>query len=420
MTSATPPTDAAPDGPGATSTGLILTPPLPVAVVATAQAAAAVPVDPQAEQRIDTMVQGFVDRVVKLDVHDAAYSTSVRDVDTMGSQEIAASSQVSNRLLDRPVRAMGKGIFDRNSPVAKGLVDLRHTVEDLDPAKNDLSHGGARKLLGMIPFGDRLRDYFDRYKSAQSHINGIIESLKDGQDELIRDNADIEQEKQNLWSDMQSLSQYSYMAAKLDSALESRIAQVQATDPARAKALQNDILFSVRQKHQDLLTQLAVSEQGYLALGLIKQNNTELIKGVERATTTTVAALRTAVIVAQALTNERLVLDQITAVNTATSNMIEGTSEMLRDQTARINQQAASSTIDVQQLQAAFNNVFATLDAIDTFKGGALQSMQTTVNALQTQVDKAHSYLDRARQADSGSAVTNASTDGALTLPTKS
>jgi len=364
------------------------------------------------------MVSGFVDRVVTLDVHDAAYSRSVHDVDTMGAQAITASSEVSNRLLDRPVRAMGKGVFDQHSPVAKGLVDLRHTVEDLDPAKNDLGHGGVRKILGMIPFGDHIRNYFDKYKSAQSHINGIIEALKDGQDELIRDNADIEQEKQNLWSDMQSLRQYGYMAEKLDAALEARITQVRVNDPERAKALQNDVLFSVRQKHQDLLTQLAVSEQGYLALNLIKQNNNELVKGVDRATTTTVSALRTAVIVSQALTNQRLVLDQITAVNTVTSNMIESTSEMLRDQTTKINQQAASSTIDIAKLQTAFNNVFATLDAIDTFKTGALQSMKTTVGALQTQVDRAHSYLERAQQQRSDAALPAAGDgDSSLTLP---
>ena len=71
----------------------------------------------------------------------------------------------------------------------------------------------------------------------------------------------------------------------------------------------------MRQKRQDLLTQLAVSVQGYLALDLIRRNNVELIKGVDRATTTTISALRTAVIVAQALSDQKLVLDQITALN---------------------------------------------------------------------------------------------------------
>ncbi len=90
--------------------------------------------------------------------------------------------------------------------------------------------------------------------------------------------------------------------------------------------MRQDVLFYVRQKHQDLLTQLAVSIQNYLAIDIVIKNNVELIKGVDRATTTTISALRTAVIVAQALNNQKLVLDQITALNTTTSGLIQRTS----------------------------------------------------------------------------------------------
>src|SRR5207237_787578 len=82
----------------------------------------------------------------------------------------------------------------------------------------------------------------------------------------------------------------------------------------------------------DLATQLAVSAQGYLALELVRKNNLELAKGVDRATTTTVSALRTAVMTAQGLVNQKLVLDQIGALNTTTAEMIEGTSAMLHQQ----------------------------------------------------------------------------------------
>ncbi len=252
-------------------------------------------------------------------------------------------------------------------------------------------------MLGIIPLGDKLVDYFHKYQSSQSHINAIIVSLYDGQDELRRDNADIEQEKSNLWTVMGRLRQYAYLAEQLDTGLTARIAQIEATDPDRAKILKDDLLFPVRQKLQDLLTQLAVSVQGYLALDLIRRNNVELIKGVDRATTTTISALRTAVIVAQALSDQKLVLDQITALNTTTGNLIESTSEMLHQQSGEISEQAASATIDMAKLQKAFQNIYATMDEIDTFKVKALDNMETTVNALEAELDKSQSYVNRAR-----------------------
>ena len=90
-------------------------------------------------------------------------------------------------------------------------------------------------------------------------------------------------------------------------------------------------------------------------------------------------------------------LDQIAALNTSTSNLIESTGHMLHQQTADINAQAASSTVDVAKLQAAFQNVYATMDEIDSFRVGALDSMQKTVGALSAEVTKSQAYLDRAR-----------------------
>ena len=112
------------------------------------------------------------------------------------------------------------------------------------------------------------------------------------------------------------------------------------------------------------------------------------------------SALRTAVIVAQALGNQKLVLDQITALNTTTSGMIERTSEMLRDNSVQIQQQAASATIGLPQLQAAFENIYATMDAIDTFKVQALDTMAATIGTLETEVGKSQAYLERVQQHD--------------------
>jgi uncharacterized protein YaaN involved in tellurite resistance len=161
---------------------------------------------------------------------------------------------------------------------------------------------------------------------------------------------------------------------------------------------------------QDLLTQLAVSAQGYMALDMIRKNNLELIKGVDRATTTTVSALRTAVIVSQALADQKLVLDQITALNTTTSNMIETTSQLLKDQSADVHEQAASATIDIQKLQKAFDNIYAALDEIDTYKVAALDSMQKTVDALSQEIAESQKHLERMHAESDGEAEAAAAT----------
>ncbi len=394
----TPPAGA-PAAPGVPGSALELSPPAAVPVLADDQVDSMVPLDESTRTELRNKAAAFVADLAAQDPHSPVFQDKVADITRMGEREIIASARVSNRMLERPAQALqstrgGKGA-DAQTRVANTLVDLRHTVTELDPAKADLK--GARKLLGMIPMGTKISRYFEKYQSAQKQIDAIIRALDSGQDELRKDNAAIEQEKANLWAAMGKLTEYATLAKALDGAVSGKIDELKVSNPQQADLMTSDALFPIRQRQQDLLTQLAVSVQGYLALDLVRKNNIELIKGVDRAQNTTVAALRTAVIVAQALANQKLVLDQINALNATTNNMILSTSEMLKQQSGQIQEQASSSTVSVETLQKAFDNVFETMDAIDSYKAKAVENMATTVTALEQQVNRSKSYLERSR-----------------------
>jgi len=377
---------------------LTLTPPEPVPAVAPARAAGLVPVKDEQKSVLVGRVDDFIAELMAQDVNSPEFGRCVDQLAHLGSREIAEAAGQSNRFLDRPVRAM-----DDSSGVGADLAELRRTVEDLDPStRGNLL--APRKLFGVIPFGNKLRNYFDSYRNAQSHINSILTRLQGGKDELLMDNAAIDVERQKLWQALGKLEQMIFMSKVLDERLEAGVAQLQVTDPAKARAIRESALFYTRQRTQDLLTQMAVSVQGYLALDLVKKNNIELMKGVDRAATTTVGALRTAVTVAQALTSQKLVLDQVTALNTTTAKIIDATGQMMRDNTARIHEQAVNATVPLETLSRAFQTIYATMDSIDTFKLKALDSMKQTVSTLEGEVEKSKEYIARAEGQAQGSA----------------
>jgi uncharacterized protein YaaN involved in tellurite resistance len=378
-----------------------LTPPAPVAVIAPEHAAGLVPLDEGQKSKLEQRVDGFIGELVALDANSPEFGKKVDQITAMGRREIQDASSHSNRFLDRPVKAM-----DKESSVGTDLAALRRTIEDLDPGmRGNLL--APKKLFGVIPFGSKMRDYFDGYKSAQGHISTILARLAGGKDELLKDNAAIDVERQSLWAAMGRLEQMIHIAKTMDGSLEQKALDLDATDPAKAKAIRESALFYVRQRTQDLLTQMAVTVQGYLALDLVKKNNVELVKGVDRASTTTVGALRTAVTVAQALTGQKMVLEQITALNTTTAKIIDSTGEMLKNQTAQIHQQAAASTIPIDTLKRAFQNIYTTMDAIDTFKLQALDTMKQTVGTLTTEVEKSRGYIARAEGASQAQLTTS-------------
>ena len=391
----------------ATETELKLTPPDPVPAVAAERAMGLVPISDEQKTKLEERVEAYITELVAQDVNSPEFGKRVDQLTNMGRKEIMDAAGQSNRFLDRPIKQM-----DENSGVGADLAQLRRLVEDLDPSKKG-NLMTKEKLFGIIPWGSKLRNYFDSYQSSQTHISSILGRLANGKDELLMDNAAIDVERQNLWAAMGRLEQMIVMSKQLDEKLEEKAGELELSDPAKAKAIKESALFYVRQRTQDLLTQIAVTVQGYLALDLVKKNNVELVKGVDRASTTTVGALRTAVTVAQAMTNQRLVLSQITALNTTTANIIDSTGKLLRDNTAVIHEQAANSVIPLETLSRAFQNIYDTMDAIDTFKLKALDSMKQTSVALEKEVEKSKGYIARAE--GQAQAVAQAESSGLLT-----
>ncbi|MFD6887686.1 toxic anion resistance protein [Streptomyces sp. NPDC059957] len=375
---------------------LVLTAPEPVAPVKREQASGLVPLQDGVREEMARRAGEYVGSLAGIDSRSPEFASRIGEIAGLGSADIRGAAQQSNRMLERAVRSLGTdGGGDAQARVAGSLVELRRTVEDLDPSES--SAKGMRKLISKLPGGNKFRDHVAKYASSQATLNRIVGALRGGQDELRRDNAALHTERARLWETMGKLQEYAVLTEALDSAVEQRIAG--QSDPQQADALRVDVLFPVRQKHQDLLTQLAVCAQGYLAMDVVRRNNEELIKGVDRAATTTVSALRIAVMLAQALNTQGEVIKQINTLRDTTEGLIRGNAEMLSTQSGEIQRIAADPAVGAETLRTAFAQIYKTLDTIDTFKVQATENMAATVESLTGELQNASAYLARTRTA---------------------
>jgi len=344
--------------------------------------------------------RAYAEQLATLDPKDFETQDGARAaVEAMG-RELQSQASHRSRMLKQAITALGEQGAD-GGPVANALIDLKIEVEKLDPQRFDFSSGWFARLLGYIPgVGTPLKRYFSRFESAQTVLDSLVTSLEQGRDQLERDNFTLQEDQRAMRELTQKLEKQIKLAQLVDQGLQYKLGREILADDPRKAFIEEELLFSLRQRIMDLQQQLAVNQQGVLATGLVMRNNQELVRGVNRSLDVTVGALNVAVTTALALANQKIVLDKVNAVNRTTSDLIRGTAERLRTQGAAIQTQAAGTMIDMDTLKGAFGDIHAALDEIARYRQDALPKMASTILEFDQLAAEAESDIRKAEAGD--------------------
>lgn len=385
---------------------------------------------PVPDDPIRIKARGVVQTLVSIPTE--RYDEARRAIDNAGGTAVQAASHQSDMLKGKLGPLMRKS--EDGGPIANALIQLRDQVSVLDPDGVNFTPGwlarhsyvapagiavvggalsipfpivglsllvGGGGLAGYSYFrGDPLRRYFNRFETGQGAINSVIKSLENGKKTLENDNR-VLSDDQKAWRQNTLLlrGQIEYLKA-VDAELEAAIAGV--ADEDHQKFLQEEILFPLRQRVQDLMQRLLVNQQGVLVTEVLIRNNRELIRGVDRALFVTIDALNIAVAAAMALANQKLVLDSVDALNSTTNTLIASTAKRLKTQGAEIQKRASSSMLASDVLVGAFKDINAAVQDVSNYRRNALPTMAQTILTLDQsaqEAEKAISKMERGNQA---------------------
>ncbi len=314
----------------------------------------------------------------------------ISSIDNFGQDIVEKSTQKNDMLNVRLVDLSKMG--GENGAVVSGLSELSMQMKDLDPSGIDFTKRG---VFGKM--FNPARSYFTKYERADAIIAKTIDSLAEGKAVLKNDNTTLEIEQMSLRDLTKKLNQQIEMGTQMDESISAAIekAKIENVDEERIKFIEEEVLFPLRQKIMDMQQMQAVNMQGIVAMEIVRRNNKELIRAVERAENVTVSALKIAVTVASALYNQKIVLEKVNAVNEATNKLIGATSKMLKDQGASIQQQAMQASVSVDTLKDAFANTFEALDAVSNYKTKALPQMKNTIQQFRELADEGEKRIQK-------------------------
>ncbi|AAM05841.1 TPA: toxic anion resistance protein [Methanosarcina acetivorans] len=341
--------------------------------------------------QLQAVAERNVAEILTLDIDEFAKKKDIlQSIESFGAASMK-SSAAKNSLLQVTVGNLSRD-GDEGGVVAKGLMNLNRELKDLDPSLVDFTR---TKILGKL--FDPVRDYFARYQKADSAIADIIVSLDKGKTILKNDNTTLELEQQALRNLTKKLMKEVQLGTLMDKSIETQIGAAKARneDPENVKFVTEEVLFPLRQRIMDMQQMIVVNQQGVMATELVIRNNKELMRGVERAKNVTITALRTSVMVAGALYNQKIVLKKIQMLNETTNIIISSTSQMLKENGVEIQKQSMESNISVETLKTAFADVMEALDSISTYKQEALPKMRDTINQFKELATKSEEQIQQ-------------------------
>lgn len=335
-------------------------------------------VKPVAEevQKLQELASGNVAEIMTIDLDSLDDRKSiVKSIESFGMDTMTSSSR-KNAMLEVSCSNLSK-IGGESGEIADSLLDLQREVKDLDPSLIDFTKEG---ILGKI--FNPLRTYFNKYQKADDVIADIVVSLNKGKATLINDNTTLEIEEVAMRDLTKKLTKEIEMGSMMDEALAKQIdtAKSKNEDADKIRFVTEEIQFPLRQRIMDMQQMMVVNQQGIMAVEIIRRNNKELIRGVDRANNVTISAMRIAAMVASALYNQNIVLKKIEMLNETTNKLISGTSKMLKEQGTAIHKQSMEANISVETLKTAFADVISAMDEISAYKQAALPKMKQTID----------------------------------------
>ncbi|MDH5637612.1 MAG: toxic anion resistance protein [Nitrospinota bacterium] len=352
-----------------------------------------------AQEAVDPALDKLADEFV-----EAVMNTSEEDLEGRNEKKLAleklgakAQTDSSHRsaMLRRPIKELSMKGAD-GGPVAKALVDLAVEMGKLDPNSWDFSVSGMAKLLSFIPgVGGKMQRYFLQYESAQAVIDNIIKSLEKGREMLERDSMTLTEDQKQIRALTILLQKQIQVGMLIDQKLSYKLERELQQGDSKYQFIAEELIYPLRQRIMDLQQQLAVNQQGVLAMEIIIRNNKELVRGVSRAINVTASALDVAVTVALALAHQKLVLDRVEILNKSTSDLIAGTARRLRTQGTAIHKQASSAMLDMDALKSAFNDMNEAIKEISRFRQEALPKMAQTVLEMDQLTQEGEKAIDR-------------------------
>jgi len=264
-----------------------------------------------------------------------------------------------------------------SNEIAKSLTDLSTEIGNINPNRHNLS---TKSILSMIPFIQTpITKYLKKFKSASSLIDEILASLNEGEKLLRNDNVVLQHDKNRYKITAIELQRKAIIMQIVIDAIDNNI---QILDESEKKFYVDNLIFNLQKKIRSIYEILIVTQEGFLSNDFIINTNWELIDNISNVKVVTKRALEIGVSMLVALENQKNVIEAIEKTKEATNELLVGNAKRMNRQGTEIYEKASQSTLNIESLREAFENIDEAMQTINNLKEKAFEEAKVEVAAM--------------------------------------
>jgi uncharacterized protein YaaN involved in tellurite resistance len=312
-----------------------------------------------------------------------SFERAAETIRRLGTQELRESNLAANAVLDRGGPAA-------RSSLSRGIVALKKTLHELDP--REAAHGRVLERLPLI--GPVLRRFGTPKPTAPATVlKAITADLLKERDELEREIVSIEAEEENLVRVSRALIELQFIADELDAQISAAIAEREAAEADDSghelvATLKRDLLYGIRQRRLDITNHLAVCTTQRAMLAVARRTSEELVLGIERTTTTGIAAARSALMTKSVVEHQRHVARELDELGSITEQILLEASSDLVTTAREAKAHASGPAVSSATLRKLFDNAYLAFDELERFRTNALPRMESDIMSMQADIMK--------------------------------
>jgi uncharacterized protein YaaN involved in tellurite resistance len=314
-------------------------------------------------------------------VHDiqSGHAQAVqKTIETLGSEEEQQTSRKMELLKGR-VGHLLKEIDEDNAAIPNGLMDLRTKLDELNPHKI-AAPGWFGKLLGKTPVvGKALKKIAVKYETIQTQIDVIVSGLRNGQEQLERDNIELDQIFQDLEVQQNSVKKKAQLGELFIQKLETTLPT--ETD-ASVKEVLSNLLNAAAIRTQDLRTIEQVNLQFFTSIDMTINNNKMLSQSITRTLTVATNLITVGLSIQAALVQQKKALDATRATQEYASDLLAANAASIKKNTQEIGSLYQDPVLNLEKVKTAYNDLISSMDELDRIKAEGVQTAKTGIAQL--------------------------------------